>query len=286
MKNFPLLLLIALTFMLSSCNNDDEITLPQETQGYNMLLIGNSFFKPYANNLNELAIDAGFEEHDATLVFRGGDNGRPINFWNDSNSTAHQEIKATLDQGNLDYFGMTSGYDFDNVVDPFEGQREWINYALQNNPNIKIFIAIPVIDFPASWDERAEEFGYETIEELYDYFVNILVNQTMINELRSEFPSTTIFTIPTGWSTLKLAQMYEENLLQDTISLFGPKPTSLFTDQKGHQGQIAIETGTLVWLQSIYNVDLLTNTYETGFNTELHDLAKDVTDNHDPNYKQ
>ena len=50
--------------------------------------------------------------------------------------------------------------------------------------------------------------------------------------------------------------MYEENLLQDTISLFGPKPTSLFTDQKGHQGQIAIETGTLVWLQSIYNVDL------------------------------
>ena len=39
MKNLPLLL-IALTFMLSSCNNDDEITLPQETQGYNMLLIG------------------------------------------------------------------------------------------------------------------------------------------------------------------------------------------------------------------------------------------------------
>ncbi len=69
MKNLPLLLLIALTFMLSSCNNDDEITLPQETQGYNMLLIGNSFFKPYANNLNEVALDAGFEEHNATTCF-------------------------------------------------------------------------------------------------------------------------------------------------------------------------------------------------------------------------
>ncbi len=181
---------------------------------------------------------------------------------------------------------MTAGYDLDNIDDPFEGQREWINYALQNNPNIKVFIAIPVIDYPASWDERAEEFGYETIEELYDYFVNILVNQTMINELRSEFPSTTIFTIPTGWSTIKLAQMYQENLLLDTITIFGPKPTSLFTDQKGHQGQIAIETGTLVWLQSIYNIDLTTNTYETGFNTDLHDIAKQVTDNHDSNYKQ
>ena len=251
-----------------------------------MLLIGNSFFKPYANNLNEVALDAGFEEHNATLVFRGGDNGRPINFLNDSDSNAHQEIKTTLDQGNIDYFGMTAGYDLDNTDDPFEGQREWINYALQNNPNIKIFIATPVVDYPAYWDERAEEFGYDTIEELYDYFVNILVNQTMINQLRTEFPSTTIFTIPTGWSTIKLAKMNLDNELLDTITIFGPKPTSLFTDQKGHQGQIAIEAGTLVWLNSIYNIDLTTNTYETGFNTDLHDIAKQVTDNHDSNYKQ
>ena len=285
MKNLNLLF-ISLFFILLSCSKEDEITQPQETQGYNMLLIGNSFFKPYANNLNEVALDAGFEEHNATLVFRGGNNGRPINFWNDSDSNAHQEIKTTLDQGNIDYFGMTAGYDLDNTDDPFEGQREWINYALQNNPNIKIFIAIPVVDYPAYWDERAEEFGFDTIEELYDYFVNILVNQTMINQLRTEFPSTTIFTIPTGWSTIKLAKMNLDNELLDTITIFGPKPTSLFTDQKGHQGQIAIEAGTLVWLNSIYNIDLTTNTYETGFNTDLHDIAKQVTDSHDSNYKQ
>jgi len=88
----------------------------KKLKGIICYLLGTVFFKPYANNLNELALNAGFEEHNATLVFRGGDNGRPINFWNDSNSTAHQEIKATLDQGNLDYFGMTSGYDFDNMT--------------------------------------------------------------------------------------------------------------------------------------------------------------------------
>ena len=285
MKNVNLLI-TSLIFILLSCSKDDEISQTPETQGYNMLLIGNSFFKPYANNLSEVALDAGFEDHNSTLVFRGGDNGRPINFWNDSDSDAHQVIKATLDQGNIDYFGMTAGYDLDNIDDPFEGQREWINYALQNNPNIKIFIAIPVIDYPAYWNERAEEFGFNTIDEFYDYFVNVLVNQTMINQLRTEFPSTSIFSIPTGWSTIKLAQMYQENLLLDTITIFGPKPTSLFTDQKGHQGQIAIETGTLVWLQSIYNIDLTTNTYETGFNTDLHDIAKQVTDSHDSNYKQ
>jgi hypothetical protein len=81
----------------------------KDTTCYSLVTV---FFKPYANNLNEVALDAGFEDHNSTLVFRGGDNGRPINFWNDSDSNVHQEIKATLDQGNIDYFGMTAGYDF------------------------------------------------------------------------------------------------------------------------------------------------------------------------------
>ena len=59
MKNLNLLF-ISLFFILLSCSKEDEITQPQETQGYNMLLIGNSFFKPYANNLNEVALEAGF----------------------------------------------------------------------------------------------------------------------------------------------------------------------------------------------------------------------------------
>lgn len=53
-----------------------------------------------------------------------------------------------------------------------------------------------------------------------------------------------------------------------------------------HQGDIVRETGGLIWLNSIYHVDLNTNTYETGFNTDLHEIAKQITDNHDSNYKQ
>ena len=293
MKNLPLLLLIALTFMLSSCNNQDEITLPQETQGYNMLLIGNSFFKPYANNLNEVALDAGFEEHNATLVFRGGDNGRPINFWNDSNSTAHQEIKATLDQGNLDYFGMTSGYDFDSE-NPTEGHSAWIQYALQKNPNIIIFIAIGSFDFPngdsnstrPDWDTFASDNGFNSIQEFYDYYINKVIHKEIVDELRLEFPSTKIFTIPTGWATKNLAQMNLDNELLDDISMVGPKSSSIFTDEKGHQGQIVIETGTMIWLNSIYNVDLSSFNYDTGFTTDLHSISQDIINNHDPNYKQ
>ena len=72
----------------------------------------------------------------------------------------------------------------------------------------------------------------------------------------------------------------------DDIDMFGARETSIFTDSKGHQGDIVRETGGLIWLNSIYNVDLNTSTYETGFNTDLHEIAEQITDNHDPNYKQ
>lgn len=68
--------------------------------------------------------------------------------------------------------------------------------------------------------------------------------------------------------------------------MVGPKSTSIFSDEKGHQGQIVIETGTMVWINSIYNVDLSSFNYVTGFNTDLNYIAQDIIDNHDSNYKK
>jgi len=275
-------LIASLIWMLISCNNEEISAQSLETEGYNMLLIGNSFFRPYAEKLDDLSIIAGFENHNSTLIFRGGQNGRPINFWNDSNSTEHLQIKAALDAGNIDIFGMTAGHELEDRI---EGHKEWINYALQHNPDIKIFIAIPQIDFPADWEQRAEEYGFDNIVELYDYFVNDLVHHDMVNQLRDDFQSIEIFTIPTGQTSVILDQMNSNNELLDEITRFGPRPTSLFTDTKGHQGNIIRETGSLLWLSSIYKVDLSNFSYDTGFNTNLHEIAKQIMDNHNSNYK-
>ena len=136
MRKFKFLI-VAIMLVFLSCSKDEGTPEPTETQGYNMLNIGNSFFKPYAEKLDVMAVDAGFVNHNSTIVFRGGENGRAINFWNDSNSAEHNLIKSILDQGDVDFFGMTSGHESDN---PTEGHRAWIEYALQNNPNITIFI--------------------------------------------------------------------------------------------------------------------------------------------------
>lgn len=290
MRKIKFLIAVVMLLFLS-CSKEEPTPQPIETQGYNMLLIGNSFFRPYAEKLDVMAVDAGFANHNSTTVFRGGENGRPINFWNDSNSAEHSLIKSTLDQGDVDFFGMTMGHD---SLNPIEGYRAWIEYALQNNPNITIFISLSPFDFPngspdgtrPEWDTFAIDNGFSSIHELYEYYLNEIIHNEIIDPLRIEFPSTKIFTIPTGWATFNIYQMHLDNQLLDDITMTGPQAISIFTDTKGHQGDIVRETGGLIWLNSIYHVNLNTNPYETGFNTDLHEIAKQITDNHDSNYKQ
>ena len=281
--------LCILLFMLS-CSKGD-MSSQDESTGYNMLLIGNSFFKPYADHLSNLATEANLNEHSSIVVKRGGELGRPINFWNDSTSEEHQLIKSTLDQGNIEVFGMTSGYDSEN---PTEGHSAWIRYALQKNPNIIIFIAIGSFDFPngdsnstrPDWKTFALDNGFNSIQEFYNYYINEIIHKEIVDELRVEFPSTKIFTIPTGWAAKNLAQMKLDNELLDDIEMFGPKSSSIFTDEKGHQGQIVIEAGTMIWLNSIYKTDLSSFNYNTGFTTNLNTIAQEIIDVHDDNYKQ
>ena len=249
--------------------------------GLNMLLMGNSFFRPYAERFRELALDAEFLEHKDTTVFRGGDNGTPIGLWN--NADTQTEIKQILDSGDIQMLGMTWYYNENN---PLSGFTEWIDYALQNNPNIKIFVSIPPIDFPADWQQRAESFGYNNVRELYEFVVSDLTHKAVIDELRERYPSTEIFTLPTGWATFDLVNQYENDLLLDEVSLFGSYDDSIFTDTKGHQGKIVVYTGALVWLNGLYGVNLRTNEFDTGFNTDLHTIAEEIMDLHDPNYKQ
>ena len=52
-----------------------------------MLLIGNSFFRPYAAKFDDMVSYTEVENHNATTVFRGGENGNPYNFWNDSDTS-------------------------------------------------------------------------------------------------------------------------------------------------------------------------------------------------------
>ena len=81
-----------------------------------------------------------------------------------------------------------------------------------------------MIDFPADWDERAQAFGYDDIHQLYPVIIDSLWHTNVIDVLRAEYPGVNIYSIPTGWAGITLAQMQEDSLLNDDIDLFGASP--------------------------------------------------------------
>ena len=276
MKKIAILILV-LPLILTSCAKEEV----DEKLGYNMLLMGHSYFKPYANRIGEIAIDAGLINHNQTYVFSPGASGFPIGLWNDTGAK-NQRIKETLDAGNVEVFGMVA--DSRGLNESFEGTRNWIAYALQNNPDITIFLSISPPNFPNDWEQTAQQSGFATVQETFTAHINQNVHLELIDSLRAEFPSTNIFSIPTGKASIDLWQMYKDDLLLDSILETGPFETSLFTDEQGHQGEMTAYTGALMWLKGIYKVDLSTNDYVTGFNTDLHTVAEDAMNSHDPDY--
>ena len=278
MKKIAILILV-LPLILTSCAKEEV----DEKLGYNMLLMGHSYFKPYANRIGEIAIDAGLINHNQTYVFSPGASGFPIGLWNDTGAK-NQRIKETLDAGNVEVFGMVA--DSRGLNESFEGTRNWIAYALQNNPDITIFLSISPPNFPNDWEQTAQQSGFATVQETFTAHINQNVHLELIDSLRAEFPSTNIFSIPTGKASIDLWQMYKDDLLLDSILETGPFEISLFTDEQGHQGEMTAYTGALMWLKGIYKVDLTTNDYDTGFTTDLHKVAQDAMNSHDSDYNQ
>ncbi len=190
MKKIAILILV-LPLILTSCAKEEV----DEKLGYNMLLMGHSYFKPYANRIGEIAIDAGLINHNQTYVFSPGASGFPIGLWNDTGAK-NQRIKETLDAGNVEVFGMVA--DSRGLNESFEGTRNWIAYALQNNPDITIFLSISPPNFPNDWEQTAQQSGFATVQETFTAHINQNVHLELIDFLRAEFPSTNIFSIPTG----------------------------------------------------------------------------------------
>ena len=104
--------------------------------GYNSLFIGHSFFVPFANGMPFYTAQAGIVGHTQTVVFSGGASGAPQALWEDASHAA--EIKAVLDGGDVELFAMTYAGEYPTM----EGYINWINYALDKNPNTRIAVAM------------------------------------------------------------------------------------------------------------------------------------------------
>ena len=145
------------------------------------------------------------------------------------------------------------------------------SYAVESNPEIRIGLAFPWKDFPADY-ENGTEYRNQT-DWAYNSWVNLSLN------LSRDFPTADVFTFHHGAVMYELRDMFEAGELENDVEqLSGPESTSIFRDRKGHAGQIAIDTGALVWLHAIHGVDPLTMPEFTQWETDIREVARKTID--------
>ncbi|NND66642.1 MAG: hypothetical protein HKN19_03550 [Halioglobus sp.] len=238
--------------------------------GLESLFIGHSFFIPYAIGMNFHAENAGFEDHTQESVFAGGAGGAPEALWN--NDARRARIQGVLDGGNIELFGMTYFPTYPSMT----GYYNWVDYALERNPDTRFFIAMPWEPYPANTSAATYESNWELFHPA--------ISHSIVDDLRGTYPGVDFFCVPYGQAAVELRKLFAADNLPDVEAMLnGPLP-SIFNDALGHADDILVDLGELVWLRALYDVDLTTYSHDPGYITDLKAIATHIMDGHDPAY--
>ena len=240
----------------------------KDVAGLTVLYAGHSFGRPFAENLTKTAKFAGIKDHEQRIVFRGGTNGAPQAMWEDP--TAQNEIKNSLNDGNVDTVILiccsqelveSNGQSDKAIVEIME-------YALSKNPNTKFGLSAPWTDFPENYiDANEHRLQTDAAYPRYQQFAKSLSNL---------FPDVDIFTFYHGAAIYELRDLFEKDMLQDIENLIGPRRNSIFNDEKGHAGLLAIDTGTLIWINAIYGVNPMDIQKIEKYQLDIREVAAKV----------
>lgn len=236
---------------------------------YNVLYIGHSFGRQFAESLEDYAHTAGVSNHATYIVFSGGASGAPDQLWADT--ADRKQIQAFLDTGEIDALIMICcSIEFvESEGETDEAVWNFTDYAVDTNPDIRIGLSMPWKDFPADYESVDDH--QDGADEAYEGWVNISA------DLAADYPTTDVFTFNHGAVVYELRGMYEAGELDaDVKQLSGAKATSLFTDEKGHAGQIVLDTGTYMWLHAVHGVDPMDMPARDDYNADLRAIATHV----------
>ena len=276
-----LLTTLMITVSLSGClgrgggngGNDKNMGSPEEVnaEDYNVLYIGHSFGRVFAETLQDYAHTTGFTDHAQYIEMSGGASGAPDALWADD---GHREnIKAYLDTGEIDVMIMICcSIEFmETGAQSDEAIWNFTDYALENNPDTRIGLALPWKDYPSDYDNATEYRNGS--DEAYESWKGLASN------LSADYPGTDVFTFHHGAVSYELREMFEAGELEGDIEeMTGSKETSIYTDYKGHAGDMMIDTGTLIWLHAVHGVDPMTMPDFTQWEVDIRQISKDLID--------
>ena len=184
-------------------DGDDGMGSPEEvdSEDYNVLYIGHSFGRKFAELLEDYAHTAGETSHAQYIEFSGGESGSPGLLWEDDKHQAN--IKAFLDTGEIDVLVMICcSPEFIQTLDTDQAVWNFTDYAVDKNPNVRIGLAMPWKDFPGEYD-NASEYATNSTLDLMPYWENLS------QELSADYPGTEVFTFHHGALAYEMREMFE-----------------------------------------------------------------------------
>ena len=290
---------MVITMLLGCSTSEGAKTLPQETldtsispspplevtetvesvdivEGKKVLYIGHSFGRPFARDLPSFVEMAGIDNHVQEIVFRGGPNGSPQSLWEDPK--VREEIQNILAEGDTDLLIMICCSE--NFLESRQSDwavENWIDYALSVNPDTDFALALPWPDYPEDY-ENNKAYSERIIE------AHLSAWHPFVDGLRDLYPQSEIQSIFHGRAAIELRGLFELGSLPEISEMTSKRPPGVFTDRKGHAGQILLDLGTLIWLGSIYDIDI-TNFPASelkingeSYETDLVAIAKEILD--------
>jgi len=290
---------MVITMLLGCSTSEGAETSPQETldttispspplevtetvesvdivEGKKVLYIGHSFGRPFARELPSFVEMAGIDNHVQEIVFRGGPNGSPQSLWEDPK--VRVEIQDILAEGDTDLLVMICCSE--NFLESRQSDwavENWIDYALSVNPDTDFALALPWPDYPEDY-ENNEAYSERIIEAHESAW------HPFIDDLRDLYPQSEIQSIFHGRAAVELRGLFESGSLPEISEMTSKRPPGIFTDRKGHAGQILLDLGTLIWLGTIYDIDM--NDFPVSelkingesYETDLLGMAQEILD--------
>ena len=246
-------------------------------EGKRVLYIGHSFGRPFARELPSFVEMAGIDNHVQEIVFRGGPNGSPQSLWEDPK--VRVEIQDILAEGDTDLLIMICCSE--NFLESRQSDwavENWIDYAVSVNPDTDFALALPWPDYPEDY-ENNDAYSERIIE------AHASAWHPFIDNLRDLYPQSEIQSIFHGRAAIELRGLFESGSLPEISQMTSKRPPGIFTDRKGHAGQILLDLGTLIWLGTIYDIDM--NDFPVSelkingesYETDLITIAQEILNN-------
>ena len=223
-------------------------------KGLNGLYMGHSFFTPAARQLPKIIPASNVVNHVTYSVMSGGQSGSPRMLW--ENEVKRDFGRKYLDKGNVDLIALTYYSPADSSLEHY---AKWFDYAIVKNPQITFMVAIP-------WGKNLYQAKLEDLESQEE--MATVIFQGLVTPLRKKYPNNKVLFCPYGLGVYELAKRIHKGELPGVTCVLNPDKAArqhskrtksqLLNDELGHGGDLVTHLNALIWLQTIYDVDVTT----------------------------